>query len=86
MIRIVQSDRDRCITQRLAVLCTGKDHILHAPAAQLFHPLFAQNPAHGVRHITLPASIGTYDASDPVMEIEFYFICKGFKSLYFYVF
>ena len=51
-------------------------------APELLDPLLAQNPAHGVRHVALSASVRSDDARDPVMKIEYDLVCKGLESLY----
>ena len=85
MIRIVQSDRNRSITQRLSVLGAGKDNVLHAAASELLYPLLTQHPADGIRDITLPTPVRAYDTCNAVVEVKFYLVRKGFKSLHLYV-
>ena len=82
MIAVIQGDRHRRIAQRLPQLCAGKNHILHIAPAQLFGALLAQYPAHGICYIAFAAAIGAHNGGDPIVELKFYFIGKGFKTLY----
>ena len=84
MVGIVQSDRNRRVTQGPAVLRTREDHILHRAPSELFDPLLSKHPAHCVCHIALAASVRADDPRNAIVEIKFYLICKGFESLHFY--
>ena len=86
MVRVVKRNGYRGITERLPVLRTGEDHILHAPSTELFDSLLAENPSYSVRHITLAASIRSHNTGNAIVKIKFYLVCKGFKSLHFNVF
>ena len=86
MIGIIQCDGNRSKPQRFTVLCSGKNHILHIAAPQLFGALLSQNPADSIRHIAFSAAIWSDDAGDPIMKFKCDFICKGFESLYFNTF
>ena len=86
MVRIVQRNRHIGKAQGPPQLGAGKNDILHGMSPQLFDLLLAQNPADRVGDIALAAAVGADDGRDPVMEFELYFVCEGFKSLYFYTF
>ena len=86
MVAVVQGDRNRRITERLAVFSSRKDDILHASAPKLLDALFSQHPSHSIGDVALPASVGAYDPSNTVMEIKFYLMCKRLESLHLYTF
>ena len=86
MVRIVQRNRHIGKAQGPPQLGAGKNDILHGMSPQLFDLLLAQDPADRVGDIALAAAVGADDGRDPVMEFELYFVCEGFKSLYFYTF
>ena len=85
MIRIIQSDSNGSITERLSVLSAGENHVLHISSAELLDSLLSEHPAHSVGHIALSAPVRAYDPGDPVMEVKFNLVCKRFESLHFYV-
>src|SRR5699024_3123261 len=86
MIRVIESNSYRSVTERLPVLRTGEDHILHAAASELFDSLLTEDPSYSVRYITLAASVRSHNTGNAIMKIKFYLVCKGFKSLHFNVF
>ena len=49
-------------------------------AAKLLCALLAQHPPNGVAHIALTAPVRAYDRRDPLIELQFDFIRKGFKT------
>ena len=86
MVGVVQGDGHVGGSQRAPQLRTGKDHVLHGGPPELLYLLLSQDPADRVRHVGLAAAVGTHDGRDAVMKFEFYLVCKGFESLYFYAF
>ena len=86
MVGVVQSNGYIGGPQRTPELRAGKDHILHGGSPQRFDLLLSQDPADRVRHIGLAAAVGAHDGRYAVMKFEFYLVCKGFESLYFYAF
>ena len=82
MIPVVQGDGHIGVAHGLSLLRAGKNDVLHGSAAQLLHPLLAQHPADGIGHIAFPASIGSYDSGDSIVELKGYFVGKGFESVY----
>ena len=63
-----------------------KNNVLHVASSQLLDALLTQNPAHGIRDITLAAAVGSHNTGDPVVKIKMRFIGKGLKPLQFYTF
>lgn len=43
--------------------------------------LFPDNPPDTVYNIAFPATIGTNDSGDVLIEVNYGFICKGLESL-----
>ena len=82
VVGIVQGDGYGGIAQRPPKLRAGKNDILHTGASQLLRPLFAQHPAHRIRHVALAASVGAHDAGDSVVEFQQRPIGERLKSLY----
>src|SRR5690606_35081670 len=52
----------------LAGIAAGKDHVLHAAAAQALGALLAQHPRDGVDDVALAAPVGADDRGDAVVE------------------
>ena len=83
MIGVVKRNGNGCISQRFSGSRSGKDDILHAPAAQLFDPLFAQNPSDRIGNITFSAAVRSDYPGDSGVDLKISFICEGLKSLNF---
>ena len=86
MIRVVHRDRYISITERLTVLCSCKDNVLHARTTQLLGTLFTKYPADRIGNITLSTAIRSYNAGDAVMKIKYDLICEGLESIHFNAF
>ena len=43
--------------------------------------LFPDDPPYAVNYIAFPATIGTNDPGDVLIEVNYGFICKGLESL-----
>ena len=81
MVPVIQGDGHVGEPLGLAQLRAGKDHVLHAGAAQLLDALFAEHPAHRVGHIAFSAAVGAHNAGDSVVELKHQLVRKGFKPL-----
>ena len=86
MIRVVHRDRYISVTERLTVLCSCKDDILHACTTQLLGTLFAKYPADCIGNITFSTTIRSYNAGNAVMKIKYDLICEGLESIHFNAF
>ncbi len=86
MVAVIQRNRHISVAQRLPVLRTRENDILHGAAPQLFYSLFPQHPAHRIRHIALSRTVRTHNPRDPVVKIKYDLVRKGFKPLYLYAF
>jgi len=54
---IDEGHSDLCHAERLAIPRPGKDHVLHASAAQALGRLFAEHPSDGVAQVRLAAAV-----------------------------
>ena len=82
MIRVVQCDGYRSITQRLSVFRSGKNDILHGTASKLLCSLLSQHPADCICHIALSTSVWAHDSRNSIVKLKFNPIGERFKSLY----
>ena len=85
-VRIIQGNGHGGKPQRLPVLGTGKNNVLHVSAAKLPGALLAKHPSHGIRHITLSAAVRSHNACHTLVQLQPYFIGKGLKALNFHTF
>src|SRR6185437_14856356 len=68
-------------TARLTIARALKDHVLHLAAAQVLHPLFAQNPGDSVGHVALAAAVRPDNRSYPVTsEAKVSMVREGLES------
>ncbi len=70
MICIVKRDRHIGKTLRFSLFRARENNVLHAVAAKLFCTLFAEYPAHCIRHIALAAAVWSDNAGNPVPEFK----------------
>mgnify|MGYP007079157465 CR=1 FL=1 len=68
MIRVVQCDGYRSITQRLSVFRSGKNDILHGTASKLLCSLLSQHPADCICHIALSTSVWAHDSRNSIVN------------------
>ena len=59
---------------------TAENNVLHVSATQGFRRLFAKHPTHGVRYVTLTATVRTYDTGYPFFKSNDRFIRKRFET------
>ena len=81
MIAVIHGNGHIGIAQRLPILRSGKDHILHGSAAELLCTLLSQHPAHRVRHIALPAAVRPHNPGNAIVKVENYLVGKGFETI-----
>ena len=86
MGRVIQHKRNLGIAERLALLRTCKNDILHFSATESFCTLLAQHPSYSIGNITLTAAVRSNNGSYPLMNLDNRFIGKGFKALQLYSF
>src|SRR5262249_3819913 len=80
--RIDQGHGDVGHPERFAIPRAGKDHVLHARAAEALRRLPPQYPTDGIADVALPAAIGADDGSNTFpVETELGAVAKTLKSL-----
>ena len=82
MIGVVERDRNIRIAERLAVLRSCENNILHGRTSKLLRALFSEHPAHRIRDVTLTASVWSDNTGDSVVKFKHDFVGKGLKSMY----
>ena len=81
VVRIVEHQGYFRHPHRPAAAASGKNHILHLRAPEVFDALFPQDPADGIGNIALAAAVGPHNGSDARFEFDIHFVCKGFKPM-----
>ena len=77
---IGESDRNLRKTDRLARVGAVENNVGHLVAAKRFGGLFAQDPAHGVKHIRFPAAVRPDNSGDAFVKIKNRFIGERFEA------
>ena len=80
-VAVVEGQHDLGHADRRAGIRPGKDHVVHALAAQASGRLLPHHPPDGVDHVGLAAAVGTDDRRDPVFEGEYGSIYEGFEAV-----
>ena len=82
MVCIIKGQGYLAVVEGLAFLCTVKDDVGHAVAAQGFGALFAQHPAHGVANVAFAAAVRPYDACYVLRKDNLRSFGKGLETVY----
>ncbi len=65
---------------RGALRGTGKDHVVHARAAQAFCAAFAHHPANSLQQVGFAATIGADDSGQPALNHQLRRFDEAFES------